>query len=296
MDATNAVSTPSATNLSDQPVTHQALPRLQPRASPPPYEEAIVLPLNDTLTGSLLNPPATGTAVTAKDFVLEEEQEAHDFEEDEREYEASRPLKMGKIPDARAQYTFIQPSDTIHPKAPVRQHSPGLGHCNVLTAPGTSPLVGAVLPSAPPLSGVDSSIYPTYLPPSGPPPPSEYGPDKTLHNPPLSDGSSSSTAGSSSNAPLAPPALSTPYHATPVPFAGVPETPGLINAQDISIADFKRTTNGIESHDKVLADPYQLYRFFVAHNDRPTMHVVIKGISHIPLPKSHCCRNVWHLV
>jgi hypothetical protein len=273
MDAANAISTPSATNLSGQPVTQQILPVLQPRASPPPYEEAIVLPLNDTLTGSLLNPPATGAAVTAKDFLLEEEYEAHDFEEDEREYEASRPLKMGKIPDARAQYTFIQPTDTIHSKAPVRQHSPGSGSCNVL-------------PSAPPLGGVDSSLYPTYLPPSGLPPPSEYGQD---NNPPLSYGSSSSTTGSSSNAsappPLAPPTLSTPYHATQVPFAGVPETPGLINAQDISIADFKRTTNGIESHDKVLADPYQLYRFFVAHNDRPTMHVVIKGIfSHTPLP------------
>ncbi|KAF9355124.1 hypothetical protein BGX26_006973 [Mortierella sp. AD094] len=64
---------------------------------------------------------------------------------------------------------------------------------------------------------------------------------------------------------------------TDAPAAGIPDTPGLINAQDISIADFKRTKKGVESCDKVLQDPYQLYRYFVAHNDRPTMHVLING-------------------
>ncbi|KAF9326135.1 hypothetical protein BGZ91_002098, partial [Linnemannia elongata] len=46
---------------------------------------------------------------------------------------------------------------------------------------------------------------------------------------------------------------------------------------DISIAEFERTKKGVESCDPVLGDPYQLYRFFVAHNDRPTLQIVIKG-------------------
>lgn len=51
-----------------------------------------------------------------------------------------------------------------------------------------------------------------------------------------------------------------------------------MNAQDISIADFVRTSSGDESVDPILEnDPYQLYRYFVAHNDRPEMYLLITG-------------------
>ncbi|KAG0242254.1 hypothetical protein BGX31_000416 [Mortierella sp. GBA43] len=50
-----------------------------------------------------------------------------------------------------------------------------------------------------------------------------------------------------------------------------------MNVQDISIADYKRTKKGAESYDSILEDPYQLYRFFVAHNDRPMMHLLVRG-------------------
>ncbi|KAG0370668.1 hypothetical protein BGZ54_004984 [Gamsiella multidivaricata] len=146
--------------------------------SPPPYE-AIGRPLEDHL-----NIPQPGSSnLTPRDFgtiTSLQNDDDRDMEE-ERDYEESRPLKMGRIPDARAQYTFIQPSDTIN-------------------------------------------------------------------NPIL-----------------------------PAPLAGVPETPGFMNAQDVSIADYKRTKRGADSCDKILEDPYQLYRFFVAHNDRPSMHVLICG-------------------
>ncbi|GJJ70533.1 hypothetical protein EMPS_02882 [Entomortierella parvispora] len=58
-------------------------------------------------------------------------------------------------------------------------------------------------------------------------------------------------------------------------------TAGLVKAQDISQALIKRKAQGvIESQDALLEDPFQLYRFFVAHNDKPSMHVLITG-SHV---------------
>lgn len=254
---------PASSNTVDQPVAYDCLPPLLPRSCPPPYEEAIVRPPNDTLT----NPPSRLTAVAPSDFLTADDQDFQDFEEDEQEYEASRPLKMGKIPDARAQYTYIQP-DISRSKAPACPHSPGTGSPGIAAQPYRSlhHQTGQALPSAPPMS---STPQRTYLPPPGPPPPLQGSEDnKPFYNPP---DHAPPSAGSSSTAPPA------PYQTAPVPFAGVPEVPGLINPQDISIADFKRTKKGIESYDKVLADPYQLYRFFVAHNERPTVHAVIKG-------------------
>ncbi|KAG0055401.1 hypothetical protein BGZ83_008674 [Gryganskiella cystojenkinii] len=258
----------TAPSLDQQAVASNGLPQLQPRQSPPSYEEAIVRPLNDTLTGNLLNAPLTSiTTLSPKDYGTLDGDEAGDEleEEDEREYEASRPLKMGKVPDARAQYTFIQPTDTINSKKP----SPALvpGPVNGMAHPAIP--VYQAHPSAPPAT--DASNHQTYLPPPGPPPPMEQSDNdsKTMYSPPNHPPPpvSSPSAGGSSSA----------YDPPPVPFAGIPETPGLINAQDISIADFKKTNYGVKSYDKILADPYQLYRFFVAHNDRPTMHVRISG-------------------
>ncbi|KAK3826253.1 MAG: hypothetical protein JOS17DRAFT_253865 [Linnemannia elongata] len=77
----------------------------------------------------------------------------------------------------------------------------------------------------------------------------------------------------------APPPFPPPQNlpAQEVPLAGVPSIPGLMNSQDVSIAEYERSKKGVESCDPVLGDPYQLYRFFVAHNDRPTLHILIKG-------------------
>ncbi|ORY99614.1 hypothetical protein BCR41DRAFT_375446 [Lobosporangium transversale] len=57
-------------------------------------------------------------------------------------------------------------------------------------------------------------------------------------------------------------------------------TAGLISSQDISIATYTRSKRGVETVDPIFDDPYQLYRFFVAHNDRPSMHILITG-SHV---------------
>ncbi|KAF9970493.1 hypothetical protein BGZ73_006792 [Actinomortierella ambigua] len=48
-------------------------------------------------------------------------------------------------------------------------------------------------------------------------------------------------------------------------------------AANTSTATFRKTATGIESHDPVLNSPSELYQFLVAHNDRPTMQVVIIG-------------------
>ncbi|KAG0315605.1 hypothetical protein BGZ99_007358 [Dissophora globulifera] len=178
----------------------------------------------------------------------------HDLE-DERDYEESRPLKMGRIPEARAQYTFIQPNLTTIGGDSTPQ-GPFSGIKTAFSRKPTYAGVAVGTPSSiayPPAHNVffgqnaPSTSTPTvYAPPAFPPPPSL-------------------------------PASSSPNIAAPVPLAGNPDTPRLINSQDISIADYTRTKRGVESCDKVLQDPYQLYRFFVAHNDRPTMHVLITG-------------------
>ncbi|KAG0277564.1 hypothetical protein BGZ95_005735 [Linnemannia exigua] len=63
----------------------------------------------------------------------------------------------------------------------------------------------------------------------------------------------------------------------PVPPSGIPSLEGAPTGIDISKATFTRTDRGVESQDALLEDPFQLYRFFVAHNDKPQMHILITG-------------------
>ncbi|KAF9417571.1 hypothetical protein BGZ94_009945 [Podila epigama] len=73
-------------------------------------------------------------------------------------------------------------------------------------------------------------------------------------------------------------------HGPLVPPAAIPTAAGLLSSQEISTAEFSKTKKGVESNDPMLEDPFQLYRFFVAHNDRPSMHVLITG-SHREIRK-----------
>ncbi|KAG0065562.1 hypothetical protein BGZ89_008211 [Linnemannia elongata] len=66
----------------------------------------------------------------------------------------------------------------------------------------------------------------------------------------------------------------------PVPPSGIPSVEDAPTGSDISTATYKRTDRGVETQDLLLDDPFQLYRFFVAHNDKPQMHVLITG-SHV---------------
>ncbi|KAF9144416.1 hypothetical protein BGX30_012874 [Mortierella sp. GBA39] len=66
----------------------------------------------------------------------------------------------------------------------------------------------------------------------------------------------------------------------PVPPSGIASLEGAPTCSDISTATYKRTDRGVETQDLLLDDPFQLYRFFVAHNDKPQMHVLITG-SHV---------------
>lgn len=91
-----------------------------------------------------------------------------------------------------------------------------------------------------------------------------------------SQGLSSSTSGTSEQ--MIPPRPSSPSNGSGggLPPQSIP-TAGLMIAQDISTAEFSTSKKGVESKDSILDDPFQLYRFFVAHNDRPSMHVLITG-------------------
>lgn len=324
---------------------------IPPQPCPPSYEEAIGHQLSVSTPPTTTNQPQQQYHPSSDDFInvvhndsstsLEMDQ---DMDEDDQDYEESRPLKMGRIPDTRAQYTFIQPNDTIqagnkkknksnscnttratpenntcplspHPGYSVPQQHPGsaypysphypqyaipphnlMQHPSTAPAPGKNPMQrlypvpGPALnaPSAPP-SAPDTAPPTSYAPPSIPPPPLEqYNNTKSIHPPvnapaDFASGSGSGSPGSSSEAvpvtTYAPPAFPPPQDllAQQTPLAGVPSIPGLMNSQDISIAEFERTKKGVESCDPVLGDPYQLYRFFVAHNDRPTLQIVIKG-------------------
>ncbi|KAF9202111.1 hypothetical protein BGZ49_007688 [Haplosporangium sp. Z 27] len=242
----------------------------QPLPSPPSYEEAIGRPLKNTPSAPPLN---ISCGLTPQDFdnfnqFQDDGADERDMDE-ERDYEESRPLKMGRIPDTRAQYTFVQPNDTIHTN---RNNNPLIGLWN--------------RPSHQSNTTVQSQ--PHYLPPSHPPTNTAYVPVLAPAEQQQSQQQQSKLydidspvqpSNASSSTSYAPPSFPPPSTATtvPVPLAGVPVAPGLINPQDISIAGFTRNKKGVESCDKVLQDPYQLYRFFVAHNDRPTMHIIIKG-------------------
>ena len=252
----------------------------------PSYEEAIGQSLKDP-SDPTVPQPDDSNGLTPHDFdTVSQLQDDDDRDlEDERGYEESRPLKMGRVPDARAQFTFIQPSDTVNMDSNNNHGSLS----SIITLFHTQPTytgVAAGIPTPDPLLH-PLPTNPAFNAPSAPPsaPPStiyrqhsQYPADKDSGL--SATGPSSSGEGSSSSTTsYAPPASLPPSRpeTAPMTLAGIPDTPGLINAQDISIADYTLTKRGAESCDKVLEDPYQLYRFFVAHNDRPTMHVLIKG-------------------
>lgn len=310
---------------------------------PPSYDEAIG---HQPSVSTLPTPPLNQQQhhPSSEDFVkvVEDDLEMDQDMDEDQDYEESRPLKMGRIPNTRAQYTFIQPNDTIqagkkkksnnnngssacstpeiggsplpsHPGYPQQQHPVSAypypsrhPQCaapphNLTQRPFIVPtgnnsmqhlysVPGPSLnaPSAPP-SAPDTAPPTSYAPPSMPPPPLEqFNDTKQIHapvvNPPSEFaselGSPSSSIAAAPTTTYAPSPFPPPPQSLPVPeapLAGVPSLPGLMNSQDISIAEFERTKKGVESCDPVLGDPYQLYRFFVAHNDRPTLHIAIKG-------------------
>lgn len=287
-------------------------------SSPPSYEEAIQQSLQDLNPDTApsyphLQPEPSG--LTPGDYT-DAVAALHDIDErdieDERDYEESRPLKMGRIPDARAQYTFIQPSDSASignsgnrdcvcnrnqsSVAGVMSHQQPLA-CTVHSS-------GSAFPSIPPSSSSSRSLLHA---PSAPMAPASFESFEPFEPPSFEPSSSTVTRRNSRLYSHPQEALmgksndtdsdqyttfqtqSTPYTTLPqlqrplhppatAPLAGIPDTPGdLMNVQDVSIADYKRTKRGAESYDKILEDPYQLYRFFVAHNDRPKMHLLIRG-------------------
>ncbi|KAF8939780.1 hypothetical protein EDD21DRAFT_65922 [Dissophora ornata] len=273
--------------------------------NPPSYEEAIGQLLQNP-SAPTIPQPYDSNGLTPRDFdTVNHVQDDDDRDiEDERGYEESRPLKMGRVPDARAQFTFIQPSDTVNRESN-NNHGPLSGIRNVFHHQPTYSGVAAGIPTPNPLlhaQPINPAFNAPLAPPSAPPPTSLYagselrGPTIYQQHPqpchmesqfPADKGnglsatgpSSSGEACSSATMSYAPPTSPPPPRpvTAPITLAGIPDTPGLINAQDVSIANYTRTKRGAESCDKVLEDPYQLYRFFVAHNDRPTMHVLING-------------------
>ncbi|KAF9296921.1 hypothetical protein BGZ74_010100 [Mortierella antarctica] len=133
---------------------------------------------------------------------------------------------------------------------------------------------------------------PTLPTPRGGPKPKEFKfakPD-SLSGTSGEGSSSATTSGPSEHTIPRPPSPPPPPHGSggprtgtetergpPVPLAGIPTAAGLVSAQDISTAEFSSSKTGVESKDAILDDPFQLYRFFVAHNDRPSMHVLVTG-------------------
>ncbi|KAF9923546.1 hypothetical protein FBU30_006417 [Linnemannia zychae] len=286
---------------------------------PPSYDEAI-----GYSSPSLAPPTPSHTLLeqyhpASEDFIKIDHADPSDLEinqdmDEEQDYEETRPLKMGRIPNTRAQYTFIQPFDTIqagkkkknscnsgtplgvdnrfpfphHPLFPqaksVPHHHHHLHHNGnqnpYAPAPGGDRMQ-YLFPNSNPALNTPSAPPVSYAPPSVPPPSTE-GPQNTKDHIIPSGSSSATPAIVYAPPPFPPPPLMTEE----VPLAGVPSFPSLMNPQDISIAEFKRSYNGVESCDPVLGDPYQLYRFFVAHNDRPSLHIVIRG-HHIDKKESY---------
>ncbi|KAG9326830.1 hypothetical protein KVV02_005492 [Mortierella alpina] len=135
-----------------------------------------------------------------------------------------------------------------------------------------------------------STVAPTTMPSSTAPIPKPSLSQAPIPSPPtaadagapptetISSGTEAVGAGASTLPTI--PFFGMPANSPPVPLSGIPSAPALLNAQEVSIATFTRSKRGVESKDALLDDPYQLYRFFVAHNDRPSMHVLITG-SHM---------------
>ncbi|KAG0356110.1 hypothetical protein BG005_004978 [Podila minutissima] len=295
-------------------LTNSADPRQDTTAyafEPPTYDEAI---------GFASDPPEA-TQRNVRPVPCDELQgaEAYDME-DEQDYEESRPLRTGVVPNTPSQYTFIQPQDHTcqtwwkqskchYPKyhyhesteksfSNYKRHRP---HCH--TPVQTLGAGHQAFTGVPPTTSASGpSTRGPYIPPSHCPQPyaaasGAYTPTILEELPPM-EAKTSSVAPSvppgidipaiSHSASYAPPNMPPPplqqlptYQCSAEPFAGIPTAHGnqrLMNAQDISIADYVRKSSGDESVDPILEnDPYQLYRYFVAHNDRPEMYLLITG-------------------
>ncbi|KAF9124229.1 hypothetical protein BG015_005138 [Linnemannia schmuckeri] len=154
------------------------------------------------------------------------------------------------------------------------------------------------VPPAPPALPALPAMPPMPPRPLAPPAHSSSPPDvpelpKLLELPPLPSASASipsdtmptsgAGAGARAGAESLPPSFfmaTATSESRPVPPSGIPSLEGAPTGSDISTATYKRTDRGVETQDLLLDDPFQLYRFFVAHNDKPQMHVLITG-SHV---------------
>ncbi|KAG0344786.1 hypothetical protein BG004_004170 [Podila humilis] len=282
------------------------------------------------------------SAVPAVEF---QTSEAFDIE-DELYYQESGSLRAGEVPNAPAQFTFIQPTDN-HQQTwwnqrkshaneyyyylsyePSRYDSftNNISHPTVVKTLGTGyqAYSGAPPPSShaegcsssarvqgqdpysrPPIQTLpfkgddvdtDTAAVTTQDPAATPevhPSKSElYSNGAIKYAPPISP--SSPLPGQRTSPTARPIGPSFPSSSTTLPhyqgpdeqFAGIPSPADiaargghpLMNPQDISIAEFKRTSKGVESTDPILEhDAYQLYRYFIAHNDRPEMYALITG-------------------
>ncbi|KAG0031024.1 hypothetical protein BGZ81_001874 [Podila clonocystis] len=310
------MSSPKPTNAAVRgSLTNSADPRQDTTAyafEPPTYDEAI----------GFASDPTAATQWNARHVPCDELQgtEAYDME-DEQDYEESRPLRTGVIPNVASQYTFIQPQDHTRQKwwRQSKSHSQMYHyhkstqqcfssfkrhHHHIQTPVQTLGAGHQAFTGAPPTTSASGrSTQGPYTPPSLCPQP--YAAASGTHAPATLEDLPPMKAKTTSVAPSAPPGIDIPaishstsyappnvppppllqqlptYQRPTEPFAGIPAVhgnQGLMNAQDISIADFVRKSSGDESVDPILeTDPYQLYRYFVAHNDRPEMYLLITG-------------------
>ncbi|KAF9289149.1 hypothetical protein BGZ68_009932 [Mortierella alpina] len=229
---------------------------------PPSYEEAIGHIDEESSATNLQHqtqqsiPPNSSSSsnVHTQAFNLNDEIQNSDSDEadedEERAYQESSPLKAGQIPDTHAQQTFMHPSASAAGASnPVSSsaggHGSPFGHQHQDYP--IQPLVILAQPDSVVLVDLDLQACLAPYRQAG------------FHMV-LFQGS------------LRPQNL---YF----------RAPALLNAQEVSIATFTRSKRGVESQDALLDDPYQLYRFFVAHNDRPSMHVLITG-SHMEKQKT----------
>ncbi|KAF9205200.1 hypothetical protein BGZ49_004333, partial [Haplosporangium sp. Z 27] len=118
-----------------------------------------------------------------------------------------------------------------------------------------------------------SSLSGSTSPPSSIPPMSDSQTTVSPSERSIPSSSMASGEGGSGPSPFHFPSLSS--MTIPSSLPGTTNFPGLMQANDISTANFKRSKDGVKSRDPLLDDPYQLYRFLVAHNDRPSMHILI---------------------
>ncbi|KAK3810522.1 MAG: hypothetical protein JOS17DRAFT_764148 [Linnemannia elongata] len=218
----------------------------------------------------------------------------------------------GSRPDGKGSFSFGGPSggqtgnDSTTPSSSRSGFSFGQTEAATTDSPrGSSPSSGRGfpmprVPPAPPVIPGLPSMSP--MPPMPPMPPAHTSspPDvpAVLELPGLPSSPKASASIPSNTAPTSgagagvgagqgaeplPPSFfmaTTTSESRPVPPSGIPSLEGAPTGSDISTATYKRTDRGVETQDLLLDDPFQLYRFFVAHNDKPQMHVLITG-SHV---------------